>query len=93
MAEAAEKIDSSPKEAVRNVFLQLASFRRQSNATRLRDRLIEMSVESVQIKDFRHRGQIYYRVRVGPLPSKGTAMEVADSLDSLGLGAPLIVSE
>ncbi len=75
------------------VFLQIASFRRQANAARLRDRLLGMAVESVHTKEFRHRGQRYYRVRVGPLPSKQSAKEVAGSLRSLGLGEPLIVSE
>ena len=93
MAKAAAKSGSSLKEAKRGVFLQLASFRRQANALRLRDRLIGMSVESVQIKEFRHRGQLYYRVRVGPLPSREAAREIAGSLESLDLGAPLIVSE
>ncbi len=92
-ASAEANTGSSLKKAIRGVFLQLASFRRQANAARLRDRLVGMSVESVQMKEVRHRGQRYYRVRVGPLPSRQSANEVADSLKSLGLGAPLIVSE
>jgi rare lipoprotein A len=69
--------------------VQAGSFRVRENAEELRDGL-KGSYEGVAIVDFRDKGNVYYRVRVGRYTSEGTARETAARLKGGGYRAFVI---
>ncbi len=73
------------------LFVQVGAFADRSNAERLRQRLLRVPLDPVEIQEFVTGKQSLYRVRVGPLDDVSAADRMTEKLSQLGLGNTHIV--
>ncbi len=73
------------------LFVQVGAFADRSNAERLRQRLLSVPLDPVEIQEFVTGNQSLYRVRVGPLDDVSAADRMTEKLSQLGLGNTHIV--
>ncbi len=78
------------------VFLQVGAFTRRRNAEHLRDRVQDSGLPeatAVHISQGQNRSATFYRVRIGPLPSREQADSLTRDLLRLGLPAAHVVAD
>jgi len=88
-APAAATIASAP--AIAGFYLQVAAFSDRQNAEQLRQKLLTLKPDAIQIDSTPESGNRYYRVRIGPLSSLSEAGKLAAQVTLLGLGEPKIL--
>jgi len=76
-----------------SMYLQVGAFGTRANAEHLRRRLAEQIAERVQIRSIDDNTAHWYKVHVGPLPSRKKAKDLSQQLASLGLAGSHIVVE
>lgn len=88
-APAAAKTASAP--VIAGFYLQVAAFSDRHNAEQLRQKLLSLKPDAIRIDSAPEAGNLYYRVRIGPLSSLSEAGRLAAQVTSLGLGEPKIL--
>jgi len=81
---------SGPNPEIGFFAVQVGAFQMEENAERLRDRL-QARYEEVSIEEYDSPSGIFYRVRVGRLPSEDAAKQLAGQLRNEGGFSPLVV--
>ena len=72
--------------------VQLGSFGEQDNAQRLAKRVASVGFDA-NISTHRSDGQVLYRVRIGPKPSRNAAEAVASALSAHGFVAQVVTAD
>lgn len=72
--------------------VQLGSFGEQDNAQRLAKRVAGVGFDA-NISSYRSDGQVLYRVRIGPKPSRNAAEAVASALSAHGFVAQVVTAD
>ena len=88
-APAVAKTASAP--VIAGFYLPVASFSDRHNAEQLRQKLLSLKPDAIRIDSTPESGNLYYRVRIGPLSSLSEAGRLATQVTSLGLGEPKIL--
>jgi rare lipoprotein A len=73
------------------LFVQLGSFSSQINAVNLSNKLKQNKEKAVLIKEIKSEGELFFRVRIGPLYDLDEANAVVSRLKSKGFGSMRIV--
>ena len=71
-------------------FLQVAAFKSQESANRLKAELVLMTSQSVLVR-LSDAGDVF-RVQIGPLLAMDTVQEVSAQLVALGKGQPQLIA-
>lgn len=76
-----------------NLFVQVGAFSSRDSAHKVQSRLLDSSINNVQISRVNHKVSPVYRVRVGPVKSVEKADKIAARISSLGFGESAIIVE
>ena len=85
---------ATPNEEENRFYVQTGAFSDQRNAEMLRSALSESGAGNVRIvEDSTTDGRVLFKVRVGPLADRETALRLKEQLAANGIAAPHIVTE
>ena len=73
------------------MYLQVGAFGNRTNAEQLRRRLVSSLAEHVQVRATDDKKAHWYKVHVGPLQSRQSAIDLSQKLAALGLDHSHIV--
>lgn len=72
-------------------YLQVAAFNDRNKAEQLRQRLLFLQPDKIQIETGTKANQIFYRVKIGPISSLSAAGRLAAEITAMGLEEPQIM--
>ncbi|MFA9462117.1 septal ring lytic transglycosylase RlpA family protein [Thiohalorhabdus methylotrophus] len=83
----------SAKPGARDLYLQVGAFRKEQNASQLKQRLRDLDLDRVVITTGHSEGSRIFRVRMGPLSGVARADQLAQELRSAGFPTGQLVHE
>lgn len=89
--QALPQIQQTAESENKDVFFELGSFGSQSKALKLQDKIAASNLPSPKILASKHKKRTQYRVQMGPIKSKETAVSLSYHLSKIGIKDPQIV--
>lgn len=90
--QALPQIQQTAENQNKDVFFQLGSFGSQSKAMMLQDKVAANNLPQPTILTSKHKRKTQYKVQIGPLKSKESAVTLAYKLSKIGIKDPEIVT-
>jgi len=85
-----ESLFKASKQAAKERYLQLGSFSIRENALSLVKDIEQLTNKPVQVSSIVKENQSFYQVKVGPFVTDDDAQPLIQSINSLGLGKPIL---
>ena len=87
---AKERIARIVKSNSNKIYLQIGAFKEKNNALKMQQRISSEGIKNVYIKKSRIKGQVLYRVHIGPIKTIDRYDQIANLLASLSLDMNLV---